>query len=93
MEMNKTSDLIFGRTTRVKIPKPDKTDNQSAFGVCIDTDDEKLLVPGKIYKVKLGGGRACVVDEEGEVAVYPLNFFLILSLSPTAKNKLAEVVG
>lgn len=94
MEMSsKSKSLIFGRETRVKVPKSESSDNKTVFAVCIKTDDVKLLVPTKIYKIKLGGNRACVIDEEGEVAIYPMDFFLVLSLSPTAENTLAEVWG
>lgn len=89
----KAEDLIFGRETRVKVPKSGKGDSGTVFGVCVKTDDEKLLIPSKIYKIKLGGNRARVIDEEGEVAIYPLDFFLILSLSPAAENTLAGVLG
>lgn len=85
-------DLRFGRETIVKIPKSRKVERE-VFAVCIKTDDEELLIPTKIYKVKLGGNRVTLTDEEGEVAVYPLDFFLVLSLTPSAKSTLAEVIG
>lgn len=88
-----TKESIFGRETRIKIPDTPQTERETVFAACLKTDDEKLLIPGKIYKVKLGGNRACVVDEDGEVAIYPLDFFLILSLTPTAESVLAEIVG
>ena len=92
--MNKTEEKkIFGRETRIKIPNTSESDPESVFAVCLKTDDEKLLVPTKIYKIKLGGNRACVIDEKGEVAIYPMEFFLVLSLSPVAKNTLTEVIG
>ena len=85
-------DLRFGRETVVKIPKSRKVERE-VFAVCLKTDDEELLVPTKIYKIKLGGNRATVIDEEGEAAVYPMDFFLVLSLSSTAQSTLAEVLG
>ena len=92
--MNKNGkEKIFGRETRIKIPNTPKPYPETVFAVCIKTDDEKLLVPTKIYKIKLGGNRACVIDEKGEVAIYPMEFFLVLSLSPMAENTLAEVIG
>ena len=90
---NKTQEKIFGRETWIKVPKTPKSESETVFAACLKTDDEKLLVPGKIYRIKLGGNRACVIDEEGETAIYPMDFFLILSLSPTAENVLAEVIG
>lgn len=94
MEMsNKTEQTIFGRETRVKVPKSARKDREEVFAVCLKTDDDKLLIPTKIYKIKLGGNRACVIDEEGEVAIYPMDFFLVLSLSPAAESTLAGVLG
>ena len=90
---SKSQEKIFGRETWIKIPDTPKNKRETAFAACLKTDDEALLIPGKIYKIKLGGNRACVIDEEGEVAIYPMNFFLVLSLSPTAENALAEVVS
>ncbi len=87
---NLPSDLRFGRETRVKIPK---SKAKEAFAVCIKTDDSALLVPTKIYKVKLSGNRVGVIDEEGEPSVYPKDFFLVLSLSPSAESTLAGVLG
>lgn len=90
---NKTRENVFGRETWIKVPKTPKPESETVFAACLKTDDEKLLIPGKIYRIKLGGNRACVIDEEGETAIYPVDFFLILSLSPTAENVLAEVIG
>lgn len=83
--------IILGRETRVKVPEV--SNSETVFGVCLKTDDEKLLIPFKIYKIKLGGNRACVIDEAGEVAIYPMDFFHILSLLPTSENTLAEVLS
>lgn len=84
-----TRDSAVGRETRVKVPKQKP---RELYAVCVRPDD-KLLIPGKIYKLKLSGDRAGVIDEEGEAAVYPMDFFMELSLSISAKNTLAEVVG
>lgn len=84
--------IVFGRETRVKIPHSLELDSETVFAVCLKTDDDKLLIPFKIYKIKLGGNRACVIDEAGEVAIYPMNFFHILSLLPTSETALAEVI-
>lgn len=90
---DKANEYLFGRETWVKVPVTPKIEREAVFAACLKTDDEKLLIPGKIYKIKLGGNRACVTDEEGEVAIYPMDFFLILSLTPTAESALAEIVG
>lgn len=85
-------DLTISRTTRVKVPKSIRPP-RVAFAVCVKHDDERLLITGKVYKVTIVNGLAAVIDEEGEAAVYPLDYFLVLSLSQRTKDALAEVVG
>ncbi len=85
--------LTFGKETFIRKTVVDKNADNDVFAVCLKTDDEGLLIPKKVYRVKLRGNRVRVIDEEGEVAIYPLDFFLVLSLSPTAENTLADVLG
>ncbi len=74
----------FARETTISIAERPKSED--VFAVCLESDDENLLVPMKIYKIGLRGDKARVIDEEGEAAVYPLNFFLVLSLAEEAAN-------
>lgn len=69
----------FTRETTVSIATRPK--GEDVFAVCLETDDERLLVPMKIYKIGLRGNKVRVIDEEGEVAIYPRDFFLVLSLA------------
>ena len=41
----------------------------------METDDEELLIPGKIYEVKIGRNRIWVIDEEGEATLCPQEVF------------------
>lgn len=88
-----TKGLKFGRETFIPKPLLDENAEKEVFAICVKTDDEDLLLPMKVYKIKLRGNHACVIDEEGEAAVYPMDFFLVLSLSPAAEHTLAGVVG
>ncbi|MBS1794306.1 MAG: hypothetical protein JSS81_10655 [Acidobacteria bacterium] len=72
----------FARETTVSIATRPKSED--VFAVCLETDDEKLLVPMKVYKIGLRGNKARVIDEEGEPAIYPLDFFLVLPLEEEA---------
>ena len=74
----------FARETTTSITERPKS--ADVFAVCLETDDENLLVPMKIYKIGLRGDKARVIDEEGEAAIYPLNFFLVLSLAEETAN-------
>lgn len=65
-------------------------DSEEIFAVCLETDDAGLLVPFKIYRIALRGEYARVIDERGEVAVYPKNFFLPLQLPTETANALSS---
>jgi hypothetical protein len=84
-------DLHVSRTTRIRIPRSLPAPRET-FAVCLKDDGENLIIPGKIYKAVVFNGYTTVTDEEGEASVYPLDFFLELSLSPKSRNTLAEVV-
>jgi hypothetical protein len=78
--MNKIAeDLLPSRETKVLIP-PGLKENEEIFAVCLKTDDAELLIPFKIYRIALRGEYARVIDERGETAIYPKNFFLPLQL-------------
>ena len=82
-------DLKPARVTKVKIPNESNNDSEEIFAVCLETDDRELLVPFKVYRVKLRGEYVRVIDEQGEAAVYPSNFFLPLQLPSEAINALS----
>ncbi len=81
-------DLMPMRETKLKMPK-DSDDDSEVFAVCLETDDRELLIPFKIYRVKLRGEYIRVIDEIGESAVYPNSFFLPLQLPPETANVLS----
>ncbi len=76
------------RKTKLKVSK-DSYDDSEVFAVCLETDDRELLIPFKVYRVKLRGEYVCVIDEIGESAVYPNSFFLPLQLPPETVNLLS----
>ena len=82
-------DLMPTRETKLKIPEKSPDDSQEIFAVCLETDDRELLIPFKIYRVKLRGEYVCVTDEAGDAAVYPSSFFLPLQLPPETTNLLS----
>lgn len=84
MNEKDSREFEFARETIVSIAERPKSED--VFAVCLESDDEKLLVPMKIYKIGLRGNKARVIDEEGEAAIYPLNFFLVLSLAEEIEN-------
>lgn len=56
------------------------------WGVCLETDDEELLIPRKLYLVQPVGPRVVVTDEAGEVTSCPAAWFLPVSLTVEAAH-------
>lgn len=69
-----------------EIPLPVET-----WAICIETDDEGLLIPGKIYHVKILSKGFWVIDEEGEATLCPEEFFFPISLPSEVSKRLAEL--
>lgn len=82
-------DLKPARETKVKIQNESNDNSEEIFAVCLETDDSKLLVPFKVYRIALRGEYVRVIDEDGEVAVYPKSFFLPLQLPLETVNALS----
>ena len=68
------------------LPEPVKV-----FAVCVETDDEALLVPRKIYEIEVTGEFARVVDEAGEAAVYPARFFIHINLPAEVRQIITQL--
>jgi hypothetical protein len=80
------------RENTVTLPeRPSKSEN--VLAVCLVTDDPKLLIPMKIYRIGPRGEYARVIDEEGEVAIYPLSSFLVLPLPKETAQKLEMAIA
>ena len=88
--MNKVAeDLLPMRETKIS-SFADSESGEEIFAVCLETDDAELLVPFKVYRVALRGEYARVIDERGEAAVYPQNFFLPLPLPAETVSALSS---
>ena len=61
------------------------------FAVCVETDDAELLVPRKIYEIEVTGEFARVIDEAGEAAVYPTQFFIPVNLPAEVRQIIARL--
>ncbi|MGI8639786.1 MAG: hypothetical protein ACR2MG_07510 [Pyrinomonadaceae bacterium] len=61
------------------------------YALCIKSDEPKLLVPFKVYHAKFSSrGRIGIIDEAGEAAVYPPEFFIRIKLPDEVEEVLAE---
>ncbi len=74
----------------VEIP-PVRTQTQPSYALCVQTDDPALLIPHKIYQVHFSqAGLVRVVDEAGETALYPEDFFLAIAFPKEVEQLLAQ---
>lgn len=58
------------------------------WAVCVEGDEDNLLIPGKIYRVKKLVGGFWVRDEEGEATLCTEEFFVPISLPAEVSQKL-----
>ncbi len=79
MNNNDLGEFNFAKETTVSVAERPK--KEEVLAVCLETDDDKLLIPMKIYKIGLRGDKVRVIDEDGETAIYPLDYFLVLPLA------------
>ncbi|HYH86475.1 MAG TPA: hypothetical protein VEX60_13565 [Pyrinomonadaceae bacterium] len=92
-----SSDQFFGEANEVDAPEacavfvePDAPPLR-AFAVCVETDDKTLLMPRKIYEIEMMGAYARVIDEGGEAAVYPAEFFIPINLPAEVQQIIAQL--
>ena len=66
------------------------------FAICINTDDQDLLTPLKIYPVLPDKSAeeinyVRVIDDEGEDYLYPRENFIFVDFSPAVERALLRV--
>ncbi len=83
-------DLKPERESTVEIPTNYNPNSEEVFAVYLETDDRELLIPFKVYRIKLRGEYVRVIDEQCEVAIYPSHFFLPLQLPAQTINALSS---
>ena len=75
------------------IEVPDiKPPRDEGFALCVETDDTELLISSKVYRAWfLSSGRVRVIDEAGEAAVYPPEFFIRVEFSSKVETVLERL--
>lgn len=66
---------------------------RAVYAVCVKVDDPEHLTLSKLYRIKVSGEYATLTDNQGEVSVYPLDFFLQLPLSRVTKTQIAAALS
>ena len=62
-----------------------------SWAICVETDDDELLIVGKVYQVKTLSGGFWVRDEAGESTLCSAEFFLPVSLPQEVTQKLSNL--
>ena len=88
----KKKDYSIARTTTIVIEGP-RRKPKSVFAVCVKSDDPDHLTLSKLYRIDVSGEYATLVDNQGEVSVYPLDFFLQLPLSRVTETQIAAALS
>lgn len=69
-----------------------KPPRKEGFALCVETDDAELLIPSKVYRAWfLPSGRIRIVDESGEAAIYPAEFFIQVEFPVEVKSVLENL--
>lgn len=65
-----------------------------SLAVCIKAEDFMNLIPRKIYNVKNYDNELIkLTDENGEEVVYPIRYFLVLSLPAEVEGIIEQIVS
>ena len=80
------------RTTKLWL-EGEPSSPKSVYAVCVKVDDPDHLTMSKLYRIEVSGEHASLTDNQGEVSVYPLDFFLQLPLSRVTKTQIAAALS
>ncbi len=84
-------ELSPARETIFEVDTDDLKEPVETWAVCVETDDDELLIPGKIYLVKQLSGGFWVLDEEDEATLCPQEFFMPIELPQTVLERLENI--
>jgi hypothetical protein len=77
----------------VEVP-PAAAQPSTSYALCVRTDDSALLITRKVYTATYSqAGLVCVMDEAGETALYPQEFFLPVAFPKEVEEVLAQVAA
>jgi hypothetical protein len=62
---------------------------EEIWAICLESDDNSLLIPRKLYLVKFGENGVWVRDEAGEMTVCDKEDFLPIMFTPEVEELLA----
>ena len=81
--------MFVGLVEKKEQNKPIET-----LAVCLNAEDFMSLIPRKIYNVKNYDNELIkLVDETGEEVVFPIRYFLVLSLPAEVENIIEKIAA
>ena len=84
-------EILPARETVFKVDESQLKKPVKTWAICVETDDEELLIPFKIYEIEIFSGGIRVIDEEGEATFCPKEFFQPIALPQKVERKLANL--
>ena len=82
--------VLFGRLTK----QHERNEPVNALAVCLKSEDFMNLIPRKIYNVKNYDNELIKLnDENGEEVVYPIRYFLVLTLPAEVENIIEKIAA
>lgn len=77
-----------------RIEKGERKEPVDGLAVCLKAEDFMNLIPRKIYNVKNYDNELIKLnDENGEEVVYPIRYFLVLSLPAEVENIIEKIAA
>ncbi|CAN5641667.1 hypothetical protein BH20ACI4_BH20ACI4_31800 [soil metagenome] len=74
--------------------KSERKEPVDTLAVCVKAEDFMNLIPRKIYNVKNYDNELIkLTDETGEEVVYPIRYFLVLTLSTEVENIIENIAA
>jgi hypothetical protein len=74
--------------------KSERKEPVDTLAVCIKTEDFMNLIPRKIYNIKNYDDELIkLTDETGEEVVYPIRYFLVLTLPAEVENIIENIAA
>ena len=77
-----------------RIGRKERLEPIEGLAVCLKAEDFMNLIPRKIYNVKNYDNELIKLnDENGEEVVYPIRYFLVLSLPAEVENIIEKIAA
>ena len=82
--------VLFGRLGKIR----ERKEPVEALAVCLKSEDFMNLIPRKIYNVKNYDNELVkLTDETGAEVVYPIRYFLVLTLPAEVETIIEKIAA